>query len=104
MPAKDVSLTMLRSCGVRVVVDFAGATRPAGYIVHMQPESVESVGTWSASGNVNAANRIAFHDVPPGKYILWGRPNPSNGTSQEAESVTIDLKDGQTLGVTLHAR
>ena len=78
--------------------------RPAGYIVEIEPEGGEAVGKWSGSGNVDAANRIAFHDVPPGKYVLRGQPNPSDGKTQQAGPVTIDLKGGQTLAVTLHAR
>ena len=52
---------------------------PAGYIVHIEPEGGEAVGKWSGSGNIDAANRIAFRDVPPGRYVLKGRPNPSRG-------------------------
>jgi Carboxypeptidase regulatory-like domain len=103
-PAKDVELAMLRSAGIRVVVEFAGAARPAGYIVKREPEGGEAVGKWSGSGNVDAENRIAFHDVPPGRYVLRGQPNPSSGASQQTAAMTIDLKGGQTLGVTLRAR
>jgi hypothetical protein len=103
-PAKDIELAMLRSAGVRVVVEFAGAARPSGYIVHIAPEGGEAVGKWSGSGNVDAENRIAFRDVPPGRYVLKGQPNPSNRNQQEAGPVTVELKGGQTLGVTLRAR
>jgi hypothetical protein len=103
-PAKDVELTMVQSCGVRVVVEFAGAARPSGYIVHIEPEGGATVGKWSGSGNIDADNRIAFRDVPPGRYVLKGQPNPSHGQQQEAGPVTVDLKGGQTLGVTLRAR
>lgn len=102
-PAKNVELAMLRSAGVRVVVDFARAARPAGYIVNLEPEGGAAVGKWSGSGNVDAENRIAFHDVPPGRYVLKGQPNPSRGKPDQTEPVMIDLKGGQTLGVTLRA-
>jgi hypothetical protein len=102
-PAKDLELTMVKSCGVRVVVEFARGPRPPGYIVEIKPEGGAAVGTWGGSGNIDAGNRIAFHDAPPGKYVLRGRPNPSNGKDQ-TEPVTIELKGGQTLPVTLHAR
>ena len=103
-PAKDLELAMLRSAGVRIVVEFSGTARPAGYIVQMEPEGGAAVGKWSGSGEVDAANRIAFHDVPPGRYVLRGRPNPSRGNQGQTEPVTIDLKGGQTLGVRLRAR
>ena len=94
---------MIQSAGVRVVVEFDGAARPAGYIVHIVPEGGEAVGKWSGSGNIDAANRIAFRDVPPGRYVLKGQPNPSRG-NDHSDAVTIDLKGGQTLPVTLRAR
>ena len=103
-PAQDFELSMLQSAGVRVVVEFDGPARPAGYLVEMEPEGGAAVGKWSGSGIVDADRRIAFHDVPPGRYVLRGRPNPSTGKLQAAEPITIDLKGGQTLGVTLHAR
>jgi hypothetical protein len=72
--------------------------------VEIEPEGGSKIGSWGGSGNVDAAHRIAFHDVPPGRYVLRGRPNPSHGKDQEAGPLTVDLKGGQTLAVTLRAR
>src|SRR5262249_28329194 len=101
---KNLELSMLKSAGVRVVVEFTGPKPPAGYIVEIEPEGGSKVGTWGGSGNVDTANRLAFHDIPPGRYVLRGRPNPSQGHEHEGGPVTIDLKGGQTLAVTLKAR
>jgi hypothetical protein len=103
-PAKDIELSMLKSAGLRVTVEFAGARPPGGYIVQIEPEGGSKVGSWGGSGDVDSANRIAFHDIPPGRYVLQGRPNPSSGNQLQAGPVTIELKGGQTLPVTLHAR
>ncbi len=96
-------LAMLQSAGVRVVGRVDGVPRLPGYIVHMVPEGGEAVGKWSGSGNLDAANRIAYRDIPPGRYVLKGQPNPSRG-NDHSDAVTIDLKGGQTLPVTLRAR
>ncbi len=103
-PAEDVEIAMQKAAGVRVVVEFAGARPPGGYIVEIEPEGGLAVGKWGGSGEVDAADRIAFHDIPPGRYVLQGRPNPSSGNQHQAGPVTIELKGGQTLPVTLHAR
>ena len=102
-PTKDVALTMMKSAQVRVTVDFAGTIRPQGYIVKIEPEGGAAVGTWGRSGNIDANNQISFHDVPPGKYVLQGQPNPSTA-NQMSRSLTIDLKGGQTTEVTLSAK
>jgi hypothetical protein len=49
------------------------------------------------------AGQIAYENVPPGKYVLRGRPNPSAG-DQQTKAITIDLKGGQTAKVTLGAK
>lgn len=103
-PAKDLELSMRRAAGVRIVVEFAGPRPPGEYLVHMEPEGGEKVGQWGGSGIVDDANRIAFHEIPPGRYVLRGRPNPSRGDEHAGGPVTVDLKGGQTLAVTLKAR
>jgi hypothetical protein len=102
-PAQDVALEMIRSARVRVTVDFTRAKRPAAYIVHMKPEEGEAVGKWSGSGNLHANNQISFDDVPPGRYVVRGQPNPSS-RNQQTKPLTIDLKGGQTTEVTLSAK
>jgi hypothetical protein len=102
-PKDDIALEMMRSASVRVTVDFGGKERPAGYIVQIQPEGGEAVGKFGGSGNIDAANQISYKDVPPGRYVLQGQPNPSSG-DQRTEPVTIDLKGGQAVDVTLRAK
>ena len=102
-PAKDVALTMMKSAQVRVTVDFAGKQRPGDYIVEIRPEGGEVVGSWGGSGEIDAENQISFNDVPPGRYVLQGHPNPSTA-NQMSGSLTIDLKGGETTEVTLSAK
>ncbi len=102
-PAKDVALHMRKSAGVHVTVDFTAAVRPAGYLVSIEPEGGSKVGTWGGSGQIDAKNQISFNDVPPGRYVLQGQPNPS-AANQHTEPLTIELKGGQTAEVKLSAK
>lgn len=102
-PAEDVLLQMVRAAGVLVTVDFDGKERPDGYMVNMEPEGGSVVGSYGGSGNIDEQNRMAFRAVPPGRYVLWGRPNPGSDDEQ-TESVTVDLEGGRTTEITLRAR
>jgi len=103
MPAKDVALSMMKAAQVRVIVDFTGTTRPDGYIVQVEPEGGSKIGSWGGSGNLDGLNQISFADVPPGRYIVHGQPNPSSG-NQKTEAMTVDLKEGATIEVKLYAK
>jgi hypothetical protein len=83
-------------------VVFVGAAIPESYIVSIEPEGGSKVGTWGGSGHIDAKNQISFKDVPPGRYVLKGQPNPSRN-GQGSKSLTVDLKGGQTAEVELLA-
>jgi hypothetical protein len=103
IPTRDVELTMKRSSAVRVTVDFGGKPRPSGYMVRIAPEGGEAIGSYGGAGDIDPDNRITYKDVPPGRYVLTGRPNPSTGDDQTAP-VTVELKGGETAEVTLVAK
>lgn len=103
VPVSDVVLNMMKSARARVTVDFAAARRPQAYIVEIEPEGGAGVGKWSGSGNIDANNRISFEDVPPGRYVLRGHPNPSS-SSQGTNPLAVDLKGGQTTEISLPAK
>lgn len=71
--------------------------------MQLEPEGGAKVGMWSGSGNIDAKNQIAFEDVPPGRYVLKGQPNPSSA-NQQTEPLTVDLKGGERTESTLVAR
>ena len=66
-------------------------------------EGGEVVGSYGGSGNIDARNQMTFKTVPPGRYVLRGRPNPGSD-AEETGPVTVDLKGGQTAEVTLKAK
>jgi hypothetical protein len=102
-PQGDVELKMMKSSRVRVTVDFTGKARPEGYMVKIEPEGGEAVGKYGGSGNIDAKNQMAFENVPQGRYVLRGQPNPGS-SDEQTEPVTVDLKGGQASEVTLKAR
>jgi hypothetical protein len=102
-PRDDVALQMIGSASVRVTVDFTGKPRPAGYVVSLTPEGGDVIGSYGGTGNIDAGNQLTFEVVPPGRYVVRGRPNPGSDV-EEADPVTVDLKGGQAAEVTLKAR
>lgn len=100
LPAEEIQLVMHESASIRVRVDFAGTESPAEYLVHMEPEGGAAVGKWSGSGRIDHENCIIFRNVPPGRYVLWGAPNPSSA-EQRSRSLPVELSAGPTTEVTL---
>lgn len=66
----------------------------------MVPEGGEAVGKWSGSGKIGENNQIVFEHIPPGTYLLSGRPNPSSA-SQRTQPRKITLEGGQAVDVSL---
>ena len=102
-PTKNITLQMFKSAQVTVTVNFTATQRPIGYIVHLEPEGGAAVGKWSGSGDIDAKNQMVFRNIPPGRYVLHGHPNPSSG-KKNAEQISIDLEGGQTTEVSLTAK
>lgn len=102
-PADGLKLAMAPSAQIHVAVDFSGSKRPEGYIVELEPEGGNVVGSWGGSGNINENNEITFSDAPAGKYFIWGHPNPSSG-KDDTPQVMVDAKSGATVEVTLKAK
>lgn len=72
-------------------------------MVKISPEGGDVVGSYGGSGNIDARDLLNFAILPPGRYILTGRPNPGSD-GEEAGPVTIDVKGGQAEEVTLKAK
>jgi hypothetical protein len=69
----------------------------------VKPEGGDKIGTWGASSTLDATNQVTYENVPPGRYLIIGRPNPGR-TSQEADPVTVNLQGGETTEVTIQAK
>jgi hypothetical protein len=103
LPTKDFELTMIKAARLRVTVDFTGTKRPQEYIVQVEPEGGDEVGKWGGSAIIDAKNQITFDDVPPGRYVIHGGPNPSR-ENQRTQPMPIILNGGRTIEVTLPAK
>jgi hypothetical protein len=103
-PKEDIKLTMIRAGRIVVTVDFGGKVRDGMYLVQVEPEGGIAVGKYGGTGNIsNDKNQITFDNVPPGRYVVRGRPNPG-AANQETDPVTIDLKGGKTAEIKLRAK
>jgi hypothetical protein len=71
--------------------------------VAIEPEGGSKVGSWGGSGHINAAGSITYEQIPPGNYVIRGRPNPGS-ESQQTEPVKLTLRGGETTTVTLKAK
>ncbi len=102
-PKEDVELNMIQAGRIVVTVDFAGKKRPQAYIVNIDPEGGNAVGTYGGSGQINDENQITLENVPPARYVVRGQPNPGSA-NQRTDAVTVDLKGGKTAEVKLSAK
>ena len=93
-PAADVVLTMKQSAQLHVTVDFTGSKRSESYIVELEPEGGNVVGSWGGSSQIDDKNQVSFHDAPPGKYFLQGHPNPHQD-KELSKRIPVELKGGE---------
>jgi hypothetical protein len=101
-PTADLELSMQKSAQLRVKVDFGDTKRPQDYILRIEPEGGSKIGSWGGSGGIDEQNEKTFSDVPPGRYVIQGQPNPSRN-NEGTEPVTVELKGGETTEITLSA-
>jgi hypothetical protein len=71
--------------------------------VQIAPEEGAAVGSYSGSGQINDKNQISFDYVPPGRYVVRGRPNPG-ADNQQTEPVAAPVMSGQTAEIKITAK
>ncbi|OAI51608.1 hypothetical protein AYO47_01350 [Planctomyces sp. SCGC AG-212-M04] len=74
-----------------------------GYIVNVAPEGGETIGSWGGGSNLGPDGTCEFSHIPPGRYVVHGRPNPGNDKEQ-TDPVTVDIKPHETAQVKLTAK
>jgi hypothetical protein len=102
-PADDLALKMTPSAQLRVTVEFRNENRRGEYIVNLEPEGGNVVGSWGGSAQIDEKNQYTFAEVPPGRYVVDGHPNPTT-EQQRTEKIAVELKGGMSTDVTLKAR
>jgi hypothetical protein len=102
-PAKDVSLSMSLSATLSVDVVFGEIDRPSAYLIDVEPEGGNRVGSWGGAAAIDAQSNALFRNVPPDRYVLRGHPNPTSD-DEITEPVTVDLAAGDVKSIELQAR
>lgn len=100
VPADNVELEMVESSNITAIVLFQSADVPDQYMVQLEPEGGSAVGKWSGSATIDENNQYIFENVPPGRYHLWGHPNPYS-EREKTEPMLLDLKGGETIVKTI---
>lgn len=81
------------------VVTADGQPVTSKYIVEIGPADVDPdegapIGSWGGSANIGADGRYTFKSIPPGDYVITGKPNPGRTADQtEPSKVRITGKD-----------
>ena len=102
-PVEDVLLTLQPAANALVIVDFGQQQRPEGYLVEMEPEGGNVVGSYGGSANLPGGNPYEVRDAPAGAYVFFGRPNPGS-SDQQTDRVTVELVGGETAKIELKAK
>ncbi len=100
LPQENVVLTMQPAAALTVTVDFSKRKRPEQYLVEIEPEGGSKVGSWGGSAQVDADGVVKFTQIPPGKYVVSGKPNPTREGEQTAP-VLLTLPAGKTTEHTI---
>jgi hypothetical protein len=101
LPTSDKPMTLKVTGSGKMKVTVKGAV--GGYIVNVAPEGGEKVGSWGGGSNLGADGTCEFSHIPPGRYVVHGRPNPGR-EQDKTESVTVDIKPHVTAEVMLTAK
>lgn len=101
-PKDDVELRLLKASSITVTVDFGKNKPPKDYMAMLSPEGGDVIGSYGGAGSINKKNQFKFDAVPPGKYILTGRPNPGR-EDETTEPFTVNVEADQAVEVTLVA-
>jgi hypothetical protein len=102
-PAADLLLGMSPAATLLVNVKFRDGAKPPAYMIDIEPAGGNKIGSWGGSSNVDEQNHVMFRNVPPGKYILRGHPNPTSDREITAP-IEVDLQGGEVKLIDLKAK
>ncbi len=102
IPSDNLVLEMSPAGAIRIEVVFLNP-RPSDYIVEMEDANGSGVGKWGASGKINDENWIEFKNIPPAKYLVYGKPNPAS-PDQKTKPIKVEIVGGKSLEVELEAK
>lgn len=92
---KIIVLKLVQTGSVLVVVANADADPVTSkYMIEVGPEGGGGVGSWGGSANVRSDGTVLFKSMPPGRYVVTGRPNPGR-VSDTTDPITVEVKGGE---------
>lgn len=100
VPSEPTDWELTGAAHVTVIVLFQTTEVPEQYMVQLEPEGGNKVGSWGGSAKIDDLNQVVFKNVPPGRYLLLGHPNPYSA-DEKTEPVLLDLKGGETITETI---
>jgi len=99
VPSDGIRLTVVRTGLVKVnVVDIKGEPVTENFMVNIEAEGGPKVGSWGGSANIQADGTYTFKGVPPGRYLVSGRPNPGS-SKYEPDEKLVNVESGATTDV-----
>lgn len=100
LPAENIDVKMPRPAQLRVKVDCANTTRAQTYFIKLAPDGGSKASLGQRRKMVDNNEMVNFADVPPGRYVVAGYPNPACD-QPDTNLVTVDLIGGMTEDITL---
>ncbi len=85
------------------VVSANGEPITSNYIVEIEEEGADpatggAIGSWGGSANVGDDGTFTFESIPPGRYVVTGKPNPGRVDDRtEPTVIEIQGKDRHTI-------
>jgi hypothetical protein len=100
----------LQPTGTVQVSVFAAGGEPvtSKYIVEIAEEGVDltkggGIGSWGGSANIRVDGTFTFENIPPGRYIVTGKPNPGR-IDDQSEPIKVEIKGRDRHSIKLIAK
>jgi hypothetical protein len=103
IPGSGMEIPMTKSASLIIQVEFEGGRKDGDYVVQVESAAQEKLGTWGASSSLGPDNTLRYHDVPPGTYLVHGRPNPGS-EKETSKTIKIELSGGKESTVVITAK
>ena len=100
VPTQVLQLKLSKAANITAIVLFQSDDIPEHYMVELETEGGPAVGKWGGSAKVDEQNQYTFKNVPPGRYELWGHPNPSS-EKEHTPRQKVEIVGGEEITLTI---
>jgi hypothetical protein len=102
LPSEPIIIALEPAGSMRVSV-LLSKPRAGDYVVRIRDARGKEPGTWGGSGNLNADDWIDFTDIPAGKYVVSGQPNPGSA-DRRTDEIEVEVVGGQRVELQIRGR